>query len=490
MYRKTCQNQELPEIGLYFSGRLNPENRWVKMAGLVPWEEVEAEYARHFKSHGRGEVALNVRIALGALLIKEILGLSDREVVESVIENPYLQYFLGFKSFQTKAPFSASLLTHFRKRLPREVVMSLNDKIIELAKKSDSPEEDPPPDGGGVPPENASAGEAENSGTILMDATCAPADIKYPTDLNLVNEARELTEAVIDKLREQCGDRDPRPRTKREICRKRYLEIIKHPKSSVSKRRGALRFLLNAIRRNLGFIAKLRGRCGDVPQIISEQLIVIRTVYDQQRTMLDTHSRRIDERIVSLHQPHVRPIVRGKAGHETEFGAKLTASLDNGYARIERLSWDAYNEGGDLQMICERYRARTGHYPEAVLADKLFRTRENLRYCAEHGIRLSGPRLGRPAKIVNPEILKQQLTDNSARNAIDGKFGQCKRRFGLGRVMARRRDCSETAIAMTFLAANLIRWLGNTETFLRFRFRPLFFMEREPLTMLFWQNAA
>lgn len=75
-----------------FCGRLNPENRWIKMVDLVPWEEVESEYARHFKSHGRGEVALNVRIALGTLLIKEILGLSDREAVESVIENPYFQF--------------------------------------------------------------------------------------------------------------------------------------------------------------------------------------------------------------------------------------------------------------------------------------------------------------------------------------------------------------------------------------------------------------
>ena len=142
-------------------------------------------------------------------------------------------------------------------------------------------------------------------------------------------------------------------------------------------------------------------------------------------------------------------------------------------------------------MICERYRARTGHYPEAVLADKLFRNRENLRYCAGHGIRLSGPCLGRPAKIMNPEFLKQQLADNSARNALEGKFGQCKRRLGLGRVMARCRDCSETVIAMTFLVADLIRWLWNTETFLPFlRFRPLFFMEREPVIMPFFQNAA
>ena len=141
-------------------------------------------------------------------------------------------------------------------------------------------------------------------------------------------------------------------------------------------------------------------------------------------------------------------------------------------------------------MICERFHARTGHYQEAVLEDKLFRNRENLRYCSEHGIRLSGPRLGRPVKIMNPELLRQQLADNSARNAIEGKFRQCKRWLGLGRVMARRRDCSEIVITMTFLTANLIRRMLEAETFLIFRFRPLFFMDRRPVIIPFLRNAA
>lgn len=117
MCRKTPQEGNLPEICLYFEGRLNPEKRWVKMVEHLPWNELEADYVKHFKSCGRGEVALNVRVAIEALLIKDILGLSDRGVVETMSENPYLQYFLGFKIFQMKAPFSASLLTHFRKRL-------------------------------------------------------------------------------------------------------------------------------------------------------------------------------------------------------------------------------------------------------------------------------------------------------------------------------------------------------------------------------------
>ncbi len=89
---------------------------------------------------------------------------------------------------------------------------------------------------------------------------------------------------------------------------------------------------------------------------------------------------------------------------------------------------------------------------------------------AERGIRLSGPRPGRPPKERNPELIKLELADNSARNAIEGKFGQCKRRLGMNRVMAKRRDCSETAIAVTILAANLIRWFQEPGWLLVFRF--------------------
>ncbi len=248
MYRKSRHDDELPEIALYFEGRLNPENRWVKMAERLPWQELEADYARHFKSCGRGEVALNVRVAMGALLIKEILGLSDRAVVDAVSENPYLQYFLGFKSFDTKPPFNASLMTHFRKRLPAEVINHFNEKIIELSRKDSLPDDDPPPESGGKPDSAPQEPKPENAGTILMDATFAPADIKYPTDLNLVNDAREVTERLIDQLRQQQANPSPRPRTKPQICRRRYLEITKHPKCGVARRKSALRFLLNAVR--------------------------------------------------------------------------------------------------------------------------------------------------------------------------------------------------------------------------------------------------
>jgi len=212
------------------------------------------------------------------------------------------------------------------------------------------------------------------------------------------------------------------------------------------------------VKRNLGFVRKYQEQVKELPSKFIEQIAVVQTIHDQQRQMLDNRCHRVEHRIVNLQQPHVRPIVGGKAGREVEFGAKITASMVDGYTRIERLSWDAYSEAGDLPLICERFKERHGHYPEAVLADKLFRNRENLRYCAERGIRLSGPRLGRPLKNPDPLLLQQELADNSARNAIEGKFGQCKRRLGMARVMARLRTSSETVIAITILAANLIGW--------------------------------
>ena len=86
----------------------------------------------------------------------------------------------------------------------------------------------------------------------------------------------------------------------------------------------------------------------------------------------------VENRIVSISQPHLRPIVRGKAGKRVEFGAKVSVSHQcNGYVSVDTLSWDAYNEGADLPRQIETYKKRFGYYPASVHADSLYRTRAN-----------------------------------------------------------------------------------------------------------------
>lgn len=121
----------------------------------------------------------------------------------------------------------------------------------------------------------------------------------------------------------------------------------------------------------------------------------------------------------AVSQPYIRPSVRGKAAAPVEFGAKLDLSIDEkGLARLERLFFDAYNESDVLIEAIERYKERTGHYPERALADKIYRNRDNLAYCGFHGIRLSGSSLGRPKKNIAADK-KTEYADNADRIEVE-----------------------------------------------------------------------
>jgi IS5 family transposase len=187
-------------------------------------------------------------------------------------------------------------------------------------------------------------------------------------------------------------------------------------------------------------------------------LLVLTEVSRQQQWLFDNNKQSIEDRIVSLSQPHIRPIVRGKAGKSVEFGAKLSASCFEGYVFLDRISWDNFNESGDLKAQVEAYHKFTGYYPESVHADRIYRTRENRAWCKEKGMRISGPPLGRPPANVSKEKKKQALEDDKIRQAIEGKFGQGKRRFSLNLVMTKLENTFGTAIAITFLVMNLSTW--------------------------------
>ena len=150
----------------------------------------------------------------------------------------------------------------------------------------------------------------------------------------------------------------------------------------------------------------------------------------------------------------VDPLVRGKAGKPVEFGAKLDISVVDGWTRLECCSFDAYNEAGNLREMTERFRAREGHYPSRILADKIYRNRENLSYCKAHGIRLSGPALGRPKKGETRDKA-QDYRDECERVEVERRFSLAKRKCGMGLVTAKLRETAAHVIAMSVLVLNL-----------------------------------
>lgn len=457
MYFKDDKQISLFEFGQSAGMELDPENRWIKMAQKVDWDKIEEKYCGLY-CPDNGARAKPIRLAICAMLISRIEGLPDERLVLHIQENPYMQYFCGIKEYSREQPFTPSLMVTFRKRFNDDVIREINEMLfaaeVTYEDENDGDDNDHP-----------------NNGTLIMDATCTPANITYPQDIKLCNEAREKTEQMVEAMHER-GDGE-KPRLDKQKARQEYLKVAKSKKRTGKHLRKAIKKQLSYIRRNLGYIDNLMKNYDRLSDRQKTELETIRQLYAQQKQMIDNHTHTVEDRIVSISQPHVRPIVRGKAATKTEFGAKVAISVIGGYAFVDNISWDAYNESSDLIPAIEKYRKKYGCYPEAVMVDKLYRTRDNINYCSQRGIRISGPRLGRPKQDETYDK-KQAYIDSGIRNAVEGKFGIGKIRYGLSRVMAKLKDTSETSISLAFLAMNLVKRLC---AFLRFYLQKKFVLE-------------
>jgi hypothetical protein len=197
---------------------LAADNRWVIRAQLIPPSEFEAEYAQKFVTE-MAPAARSWRLELGALIIKEKLGISARETVEQIRESPYLQYFIGQSSYSKEVPFDPSLLVHFRQRISVDTVNKINQEIVKRIRETPDSESE----------KNKLEAESnlpKNRVKLIIDATSAAADISYQTDLGLLNGSRQHTDKIRDTLDEPVkGQVKKKPRTYRLKAMKDYLKV-------------------------------------------------------------------------------------------------------------------------------------------------------------------------------------------------------------------------------------------------------------------------
>ena len=579
MYSLLNPNQlYLEDYKMQFGGKLRTDNRWVTLSRHMPWDKIEEIYSRNF-SPDTGASALPSRLAFGSIYAKESEDWTDRETMQNIMENPYLQYFLGFKEFLEEPPFDPSMMVHFRKRFPMETINEINEHIfLSIAREAASqgpkeraagngPEGAPgkgqlPPQIGNPPEEQLSlhepsqpaadmphgtpsafsgaspsagsaipdrpaqqdappvdgeaAGRAEsraalppsghgpweykpifdidtgflplfppygillpgsapgpypiphvlhgapaNQGKLILDATCAPSDIRYPVDMSLLNESRENIEKMIDLLQQLTRKQGRAEKLERIKARQEFLEFIKLKRPGIKKVRAAIKKQLKYLWGNIEKIGALMLGNG-INALMEKHLQRIMTiceVYRQQLFMNQNETHQCEDRILNLRQPHVRCIVRGKAGKKHEFGQKIAVSVVGGYTFVEKQSFNAFNEGILLIESVKLYKERFGFYPEAVLADKIYRNKENIDFCKEHGIRLSGPKLGRPKKQEKEENEKQAYKDSGGRNMVESRFGIAKRRYGLDLIMCYLPETALTEAALQVMCMNISLWL-------------------------------
>ena len=358
---------------------MNPKNRWIRLADRIPWDVFEEKYAELFPS-STGNVAKPLRMALGSLIIQKKLLFSDRELVEQITENPYLQYFIGLPGYQEEPPFDASTLTLFRKRLTHEIILEANEYIL------DHDDENTPPTSGAGDAESSgnNPDKPENQGTLIVDATCAPVNIRYPQDVSLLNESREKLEVIIYRFCKAYNLKLPRRYSRK--ARKEYLAFAKSRKHTTKQIRKAIKKQLSFVHRDLGYLE----------QYMSE----------------------------------------GYAPTRKEISLLLTIG----------------------KLYEQQNYERTGSYPERILVDQIYRTRANRNFCKDHGIRISGPKLGRPSKTEQAKAdKKQEYQDNTDRIEIEREFSVEKRNYGLGLIVTRLETTQLTSIALSVLTANLFK---------------------------------
>ncbi|KRK14105.1 hypothetical protein FD22_GL000185 [Loigolactobacillus coryniformis subsp. coryniformis KCTC 3167 = DSM 20001] len=395
----------------------------------MPWKALDDAYQLEFTKN-LGRAAKPFRMLYGAGLIQQRMGLTDRGVVAAIRDTPALQYFIGLSEYKAVAPFSYSSLAHFRKRIAdiSELITNIINDTVRAKIEALVP---------------------FKVDTVITDATAVPVKIKYPQDTVLLN-----LEAMAIDMAHQLGV--PNPRMYKREAKHCWTAFSRHPKQQRGGFHKQVKAQLQYVRRDLRYINEFLDLGATLPEKQAIRLGVIRILFDQQWYMYTHKTHRVENRIVSLQQPYIRPIQRGKANAKVEFGAKIDCSLSEGVIDIERLDFNAFSEGKDFKETLDHYFDLHGHYPDEVLADTLYRNRENLKLCKDLGIRICGPKLGRHPKHVNTEQRRKDTDAENRRGAIERRFAFMKGSLGLDLVNTRTAESLAVKIDEAIVLSNVL----------------------------------
>lgn len=433
--------------------RLPKTNRWVQLGDTLPWAEYEKVYNKRLRNDHVGAGNRPGRMVIAALIIKHKLSLSDEETILTIQENPYMQYMCGLTEYSDQPIFDPSLFTTIRKRITIEDVNALT---LELAKKAQQKKDKDDND-----EDNTFSGKTQPT-DVKADATCADAEVRYPTDIDLIEDGSKYIDRMIDKV---CGIKKIRKPAgvERNRIRAIYLNVIKRKHKGSKLVKDALTRMLPLLYRDILTLLNLIGvddeTYGRFNCTQKRTIQAVIDMYHQQEEMLREGKHTCENRIVSIHQPHVRPIVRGKAKAKVEFGAKIGVSIVSGYSFIDHHSWDAYNEASDLTVHIEKYKERFGCEPKRFFGDKIYLNRENRRILKEKEIQIMGRPLGRPLKNPTQEQIERERIGVSLRNEAEAQFGTGKRTYRANNIRAKLPQTAECWTAMCYFVKNLAKFM-------------------------------
>ena len=296
--------------------------------------------------------------------------------------------------------------------------------------------------------------------TFYTDATCYESEMRYPTDQKLLWECNEKSYSIMCTVCQRLGIH--RPRTKFLDVEKANLAYVKQRKHSKSQQRKIIRRLIKLLGKILAEVRKVCRERDDMEDVLTVKekkiMEIITKVYRQQKNHFENDNPResIPDRIVSISKPYVRPIVRGKEVKNVEFGAKCNNILIDGISFIEKLSFNAFNEGTRLEHCIKKHKRLFKVDAKKIGGDTGYAGTANRNLCKEKGIQTSFVNRGRPAaEKQEKDYVRQELARVRA-TAMEGSFGTQKEHYAMRRIKARKKRTEILYIFFGIHTANVV----------------------------------
>jgi transposase, IS5 family len=425
------KKQETTGEGDLFRARLdqiiNMEHELVDLGGRIDWEHLDEEIAPLYSDKGRPGIA--TRFVIGLMLLKHIFALSDEEVCERWVYDPYFQYFTGEEFFQHRFPHERSDLSHWRKRLGSKLDLLLTESLRVA--------------------HEAGALRTKDLKRVTVDTTVQPKAITFPTDAKLLHAAIR----GLNRLVKEHGVR----------LRQSYLRVAKRAAMMAGRYAHAKQFNrhrreLRLLRTRLGRIIrdirrKVAGNAG-LEAIFEWPLMKANRIRSQQQ-------RQRGPKLYSFHAPEVECIGKGKANAPYEFGVKASIVTTNARApggqfvlHASALPGNPY-DGHTLAAAIEATESLTGCAIERAYVDKGYRGHDTAN---PRRVFISGQKRG-VFGVVKYELRR--------RSAIEAVIGHMKTDGHLGRCFLKGRQGDAANVILSAVGQNLRRVLAWLRLLLR-----------------------
>lgn len=368
------------------------------------------------------------------MFLKHYTGLSDEKLLECLNTDWRMQYFCGIDLSDFNLIKDNAFVSNVRTYIATHFDLDTFQTILVQHWKDEIPD----------------------TNSISVDATCYESYIRYPTDVKILNESLEIIfEKQILLICELYKIRKP-SLAKYEALQKEALNYSKSKRKTKKATKNIIEKLLKLLGHGVRMLKSIIEKNPEaVGKVHFSRLATIEKVLEQQNFHFNNPTEPVKDRIVSLHKPYVRPIVRGKENKPAEFGIKVNKIQIGGISIIQKASYDAFNECNTLIDSVEKSERLVGKVTK-LGADQIYATNANRTFVTDQKIITNFARKG-PKPTNDPTSEDRKKLGIIRSTTLEGSFGNEKNHYGLAKIKAKSKGNELVWLYFGIITSNVVK---------------------------------